>query len=43
METIDLLKKESNDISTGFYDLDYVINGLNKSKLIVISSRPGMR
>lgn len=41
---LDELKKENNNtgISTGFSDLDYAIKGLDKSKLIVIASRPAM-
>ena len=42
MESINLLNNGSNDIATGFYDLDYAINGLNKSELIVIASRLAM-
>ena len=39
MESMDVLK---NGILTGFYELDNLINGLNKSELIVIASRPAM-
>ena len=36
-------KEDNTGISTGFYDLDFKIKGLNKENLIIIASRPAMR
>jgi replicative DNA helicase len=41
-ERIDTEGKSGNGLPTGFHDLDDLINGLGKKKLIVIAARPGM-
>lgn len=42
LETLKKCKNGITGITTGFYDLDYTIKGLNKGDLIILASRPAM-
>lgn len=42
IEELSKTKKAISGLETGFYDLDNMIMGLNRSDLILIASRPGM-